>query len=103
MTAYYYDKDHVLKRSRPLGIEGAIFKKPVNPTKLRTMLVQARQKSEVERLQNGKNPSQAGTNEPAAAVPDGDALATPAAVALPTSVTVAPSPDPTRPGVNGNR
>jgi CheY-like chemotaxis protein len=104
MTAYYYDKDHVIKRSRPLGIEGAIFKKPVNPTKLRTMLVQARQKSESERLQNGKKlPAQAGTNEPATGAPDGDALATPAAVALPTAVKVAPSPEPSRPGVNGHR
>ena len=104
MTAYYYDKDHVIKRSRPLGIEGAIFKKPVNPTKLRTMLVQARQKSEGERLQNGKkHPSQVSTAESAAAAPNGDALATPAAVAMPTSVTVAPSPDPNRPGVNGHR
>ncbi len=31
MTAYYYDKDHIIKRSRMRGLEGAIFKKPVNP------------------------------------------------------------------------
>ena len=35
MTAYYYDKDHNIKRSR---LEGAIFKKPVNPAKLRELL-----------------------------------------------------------------
>jgi PAS domain S-box-containing protein len=42
MTAYYYDKDHIIKRSRVEGLTGAIFKKPVNPAKLREMLVQIR-------------------------------------------------------------
>jgi len=42
MTAYYYDKDHIIKRSRVEGLTGAIFKKPVNPTKLREMLLQIR-------------------------------------------------------------
>jgi PAS domain S-box-containing protein len=45
MTAYYYDKDHVIKRSRMKGLEGAIFKKPVNPVKLRQLLIQSRQKA----------------------------------------------------------
>jgi PAS domain S-box-containing protein len=45
MTAYYYDKDHILKRSRLKGLEGALFKKPVNPGKLRQMLLQLRQKA----------------------------------------------------------
>ncbi|MFZ0887278.1 MAG: response regulator, partial [Candidatus Binataceae bacterium] len=45
MTAYYYDKDHVIKRSRMRGLEGAIFKKPINPTKLRQLLVQVRHKA----------------------------------------------------------
>jgi PAS domain S-box-containing protein len=44
MTAYYYDKDHVIKRSRLEGVEGAIFKKPVNPAKLRQLLIQTRHK-----------------------------------------------------------
>ena len=39
MTAYYYDKDHIIKRSKLKGLEGAIFKKPVNPAKLRQMLI----------------------------------------------------------------
>ncbi|HUY17979.1 MAG TPA: response regulator [Candidatus Binataceae bacterium] len=43
MTAYYYDKDHVIKRSRMRGLEGAIFKKPVNPEKLRQLLCAMRQ------------------------------------------------------------
>ncbi len=45
MTAYYYDRDHVIKRSRMRGVEGAIFKKPVNPAKLRELLIHARHKS----------------------------------------------------------
>jgi CheY-like chemotaxis protein len=44
MTAYYYDKDHIIKRSRLRGLEGAIFKKPVNPAKLRELLCAIRQK-----------------------------------------------------------
>ena len=38
MTAFYYDKDHILKRSRMEGLEGVLFKKPVNPDKLRALL-----------------------------------------------------------------
>ena len=45
MTGFYYDKDHILKRARLRGLEGALFKKPVNPAKLRQMLTQLRQKS----------------------------------------------------------
>ncbi len=45
MTAYYYDKDHILKRSRLRGLEGALFKKPVNPGMLRAILTQLRQKA----------------------------------------------------------
>jgi len=45
MTAYYYDKDHIIKRSRLEGLEGAIFKKPVNPAKLRSLLTNARKKT----------------------------------------------------------
>jgi PAS domain S-box-containing protein len=44
MTAYYYDKDHIIKRSKLRGLEGAIFKKPVNPAKLRQILIAMRQK-----------------------------------------------------------
>src|SRR5579885_2273467 len=45
MTAFYYDKDHIMKRARLRGLEGALFKKPVNPAKLRDLLIRARQKS----------------------------------------------------------
>jgi CheY-like chemotaxis protein len=51
MTAYYYDKDHIIKRSRLRGLEGAIFKKPVNPAKLRQMLAQVRQKAQAQKPQ----------------------------------------------------
>jgi PAS domain S-box-containing protein len=34
MTAFHYDKDHIIKRSRMRGLEGVIFKKPVDPGKL---------------------------------------------------------------------
>jgi PAS domain S-box-containing protein len=51
MTAYYYDKDHILKRSRLRGLEGALFKKPVNPGKLRAMLSQLRQKAAAEKAE----------------------------------------------------
>jgi len=51
MTAYYYDKDHVLKRSRLRGLEGALFKKPVNPAMLRSMLMQLRHKAAEQKAQ----------------------------------------------------
>ena len=38
MTAYYYDRDHVIKRSRLEGLEGVLFKKPVNPDRLKTLV-----------------------------------------------------------------
>lgn len=34
MTAYYYDKDHVIKRSKASGLSDVIFKKPIDPTRL---------------------------------------------------------------------
>jgi len=39
MTAFYYDRDHVLKRSRIAGLHGVLFKKPVRPERLREALV----------------------------------------------------------------
>jgi PAS domain S-box-containing protein len=41
MTAFHYDRDHVIKRSRLEGLEGVIFKKPVDPDRLRDVLVEA--------------------------------------------------------------
>jgi PAS domain S-box-containing protein len=34
MTAFHYDKDHIIKRGRLEGLEGVIFKKPVDPDRL---------------------------------------------------------------------
>jgi PAS domain S-box-containing protein len=34
MTAFHYDKDHIIKRSRMEGLSGVIFKKPVDPARL---------------------------------------------------------------------
>lgn len=34
MTGFHYDRDHVIKRSRLEGLEGVIFKKPVDPGRL---------------------------------------------------------------------
>ena len=38
MTGYYYDCDHVIKRSRLEGLEGVLFKKPVDPERLKGMI-----------------------------------------------------------------
>jgi PAS domain S-box-containing protein len=38
MTAYYYDRDHVIKRSRLEGLQGVLFKKPVNPERLKALI-----------------------------------------------------------------
>jgi hypothetical protein len=38
MTAFYYDKDHIIKRSRMEGLQGVIFKKPVDPDHLRDVI-----------------------------------------------------------------
>ena len=39
MTAFHYDKDHIIKRSRLEGLPGVIFKKPVDPVRLREIMV----------------------------------------------------------------
>jgi PAS domain S-box-containing protein len=38
MTAFHYDKDHIIKRSRLEGLEGVIFKKPVDPERLKEVI-----------------------------------------------------------------
>ena len=38
MTGYYYDRDHVIKRSRLEGLEGVLFKKPVDPERLKKLV-----------------------------------------------------------------
>jgi hypothetical protein len=48
MTAFHYDKDHVLKRSRIAGLPGVVFKKPVDPERLRRVIAET-----VERARQG--------------------------------------------------
>src|SRR6266851_3941358 len=66
MTAYYYDKDHIIKPSRMRGLEGAIFKKPVNPAKLRQLLAQARQKAQAAKAERVRNTPPASNPPPPA-------------------------------------
>ncbi len=40
MTGYYYDRDHVIKRSRLEGLESVIFKKPVDPARLKKAILE---------------------------------------------------------------
>ena len=40
MTAFHYDKDHIIKRSRMEGLGGVIFKKPVDPERLREVIAE---------------------------------------------------------------
>jgi len=54
MTAFHYDKDHIIKRSRMKGLEGVIFKKPVDPVRLRDVIcesVQSRRESGPDKAQ----------------------------------------------------
>jgi PAS domain S-box-containing protein len=39
MTAFNYDKDHIIKRSCMQGLQGVIYKKPVNPAMLKKLLL----------------------------------------------------------------
>jgi PAS domain S-box-containing protein len=41
MTAFHYDRDHVIKRSRLKGLTGVIFKKPVDPSRLRSAIAES--------------------------------------------------------------
>jgi PAS domain S-box-containing protein len=48
MTAFHYDKDHIIKRSRLAGLKTVIFKKPVDPDRLRQALIEAVENREHE-------------------------------------------------------
>jgi len=49
MTAFNYDKDHIIKRSCLQGLQGVIFKKPVNPAMLKRVLLQQCRPDQVQR------------------------------------------------------
>jgi len=62
MTAFNYDKDHIIKRSCLEGLQGVIFKKPVNPAMLKKILLQQchidkAQESSVPHPSENANPS----------------------------------------------
>jgi len=38
MTAFHYDKDHIIKRSKLKGLKEVLFKKPVDPDRLRRVI-----------------------------------------------------------------
>lgn len=40
MTGYYYDRDHVIKRSRLQGLQGVLFKKPIDPERLKRLILE---------------------------------------------------------------
>ncbi len=44
MTAFHYDRDHVIKRSKLEGLEGVVFKKPVDARRLCQVIVDTVQK-----------------------------------------------------------
>jgi PAS domain S-box-containing protein len=46
MTAFFYDKDHVIKRSCLEGLQCVIFKKPIDPDRLKNMILKQCRKEE---------------------------------------------------------
>jgi PAS domain S-box-containing protein len=38
MTAFHFDKDHVIKRSKLAGLEDVLYKKPIDPPRLRELI-----------------------------------------------------------------
>jgi len=59
MTAFNYDKDHIIKRSCLQGLQGVIFKKPVNPAMLKKVLLeQCRPMEKISAAQASCDPDQ---------------------------------------------
>ena len=50
MTAFNYDRDHIIKRSCLEGLQGVIFKKPVNPAMLKKVVLQQCRPEQVAKL-----------------------------------------------------
>jgi DNA-binding response OmpR family regulator len=38
MTAFHFDKDHIIKRGRMAGLDDVIYKKPIDPPRLREII-----------------------------------------------------------------
>ena len=49
MTAFHYDKDHIIKRARLRGLVGVLFKKPVDPVRLHEVMAETVEKSILRR------------------------------------------------------
>jgi PAS domain S-box-containing protein len=62
MTAFNYDRDHIIKRSCLEGLQGVIFKKPVNPVILKKLLLQ---QCRTEQANSKPSIPQQATTEPA--------------------------------------
>lgn len=57
MTAFNYDKDHIIKRSCLEGLQGVIFKKPVNPAMLKKILLQHCRPEQINQSSASLSPS----------------------------------------------
>jgi PAS domain S-box-containing protein len=68
MTAFNYDKDHIIKRSCLEGLQGVIFKKPVNPAMLKKILLQQCRPEQTSQVPSRHAPS--GTNTAANSKPN---------------------------------
>lgn len=62
MTAFNYDKDHIIKRSCLEGLQGVIFKKPVNPAMLKKILLQQCRSDQARRGPDSLYPSKDDSN-----------------------------------------
>jgi len=56
MTAFNYDKDHIIKRSCLEGLQGVIFKKPVNPMMLKKVVLQQCRPDQIGALSQSTTP-----------------------------------------------
>lgn len=63
MTAFNYDKDHIIKRSCLEGLQGVIFKKPINPALLKKLLLNQCRPERVAELTVSQTPGSGGTED----------------------------------------
>jgi PAS domain S-box-containing protein len=62
MTAFNYDKDHIIKRSCMQGLQGVIFKKPINPLLLKRLLLSHCRGDSSDAANSAHAPSEAATD-----------------------------------------
>jgi CheY-like chemotaxis protein len=63
MTAFNYDKDHIIKRSCLEGLQGVIFKKPINPMLLKKLLLNQCRPERVAELTASETSGRSGTQD----------------------------------------